>query len=205
MNETMNNQNQVPKKSWQEKQQERELELNSLRRRNVAKTISFWTFTFVAIFALGWWYITGATPKGPDLSESVLILDRNHIANGTVIHSYNSNPPTSGSHYAEPANTGFYSNELPDERVVHNLEHGNIWIAYRPSLPEEVLKEIKRFAGGNVIATPRPKNDTDVALAAWGRLDKFDLENGVVQSQRIKDFILRYQNRGPESISTTSH
>ena len=48
-------------------------------------------------------------------------------------------------------------------------------------------------------------NDTDIALAAWGRLDKFNLENNNFNKdnlnqikQRIKDFILRYENKGPE-------
>jgi hypothetical protein len=48
-------------------------------------------------------------------------------------------------------------------------------------------------------------NDTDIALAAWCRLDKFNLENNNFNKdnlnqikQRIKDFILRYENKGPE-------
>ena len=46
-----------------------------------------------------------------------------------------------------------------------------------------------------VVITPRPENDTDIALAAWGQLDTFDLddlENGDL-IERIEDFALRYQ------------
>lgn len=91
--------------------------------------------------------------------------------------------------------------ELPDEQVVHNLEHGHVWISYKPDLSSEAVKVLRGFAGGTTIVTPRSANDFDVALAAWGRLDKFNLENGQIDEQRIKDFISRYQNKGPENVN----
>jgi len=43
---------------------------------------------------------------------------------------------------------------------------------------------------------------------AWGRVDSFNLadstsslqEGGILPEERVKDFILRYINRGPEKI-----
>jgi len=203
----MNDQNQQPKKSWQERQKERELESQRAERKRTAKKIGYSVLALAAVFALGWWYVSTSAPKGPDYSETVLILGREHVADGTIINSYNSNPPTSGPHYAQPANATFYSTELPDERVVHNLEHGHVWISYRPSVQEEVVKVLNGFAGGLVIVTPRAANDTDIALAAWGRLDKFDLSTPDINNYegRIRDFIVRYQNKGPEKVSPALH
>ena len=44
----------------------------------------------------------------------------------------NSSPPTSGPHWRHAADPGFYGTELPDEELVHNLEHGQIVVSYNP-------------------------------------------------------------------------
>lgn len=202
----MDNQNQIQnKKNWQERKLARELASKKTEGRKTVKKIGYWALVIAAVFLLGWWYFVTSLPKGIDYSESVPTLGRDHVSDGTKVDVYNSNPPTSGPHYPQPANAGFYSAELPDERVVHNLEHGNVWIAYRSALPKEAIDVLKNFAGGAVIVTPRAANDADIALAAWGRLDKFNLEGGAANEQRIKDFILRYQNKGPENVRIPSH
>ncbi|HET9972943.1 MAG TPA: DUF3105 domain-containing protein [Streptosporangiaceae bacterium] len=33
-------------------------------------------------------------------------------------------------------NCGIYDQPVPNERAVHNMEHGAIWITYQPSLPQ---------------------------------------------------------------------
>ena len=56
---------------------------------------------------------------------------------------YNSNPPSSGAHYPSPANWGVYDYEVNDKIFIHNLEHGGVWIAYRPSVPTKVVDELR--------------------------------------------------------------
>ena len=174
-------------------------------KKKLIKKILYWFLGLILILAVIFWTID-QLPKGRDFSQPVEIIGRDHIPNGVKFNNYNSNPPTSGPHYTDPAPARFYDKELPDEQVVHNLEHGHIWISYRPDIHPEIIKILKNFAGGRVIVTKRSQNDTDIALAAWGRLDKFNLEknNFTPQDlnrikQRIKDFILRYQNKGPEN------
>ena len=164
----------------------------------LAKRMGWWVIG-LGILALLVWWIFNQFPKGPDYSQSFTIQGRDHIAIGSSHPAYNSNPPTSGPHYAQEATIAFYKEELPDEQLVHNLEHGNIWIAYRPGVGDEVVRQLGKFAGGNVIVTARSKNDTDIGFAAWGRLDKFDVRDSKLNTQRIRDFILRYENRGPEN------
>jgi len=188
-----------------QKKIDREAEARKIRRKKVFKKISLWIMGLAVLIGGGWLLVSTAGPKGTDYSQGIFVLGRDHITDGTTYTSYNSNPPTSGPHYANPASARFYDKELPDEQLVHNLEHGHIWIAYKPGLSKDVIGILKDFSGRNVIVTPRSKNDTDIALAAWGRLDQFNVEPSGIDKQRIKDFISRYQNKGPESISVQGH
>lgn len=175
------------------------------RRHNLghsAKTMAGWVVGVAALWFVGAWLVTSFSPKGPDLSVAVPILGREHITPGTVYKEYNSNPPSSGPHYPQDAPTGFYTSALPDEQLVHNLEHGQIWISYQPDLPAPALAGLQKLTGDFVIITPRSQNDTDIALTAWGRQDKFNLGPDGLDTQRVSDFILRYQNLGPERLNT---
>lgn len=127
------------------------------------------------------------------------MASRDHLPPGSPRPDYNSNPPTSGNHYAQPANWGIYAEPLPDEQLVHNLEHGGIWISYRDQGNAELAAQLKSIAEDytlKVIITPRPQNDSQVAVAAWGRLLK--LEN--FDEEQIRGFIGAYINRGPEQV-----
>jgi len=197
------------KKRYQEKMAEREEKklgresgVLKLKRMKALKKASYWLIALLILLGIGWLLVARSSPKGPDLSVQVEDIGRQHIQDGGTFSEYSSNPPTSGPHYSNPAVAKFYKQELPDGQMIHNLEHGNIWISFNPEISEENVKKLKRLSAGNVIVTPRPSNDTDVAVAAWERLDKFNIENDILDTQRIRDFILRYQNQGPEKINS---
>lgn len=87
---------------------------------------------------------------------------------------YNSNPPTSGPHFAIPPAPGIYDTPLPASEFVHAEEHGHIVIVYPPTAaPAEVetLKEIAKAHPGDVVLTPYGGIRDGIALAAWGRLE----------------------------------
>jgi hypothetical protein len=181
---------------------EQERRRTALRRdiKRAVKWLVIFAVVFGLIYLLVQWF-RSQQPQGPDRSVAYENLGQDHIAVGSPRPNYNSNPPTSGPHYSEPAKEKYYDHELPDERLVHDLEHGDIWISYRPGIPQAVIEELKKFEDGVfVIITPRAANDTDIALAAWTRLDKFNLEGGALDTQRVKDFILRYRDTGPEKV-----
>ena len=178
----------------------------AIKRAKMRKRIRLISFIGIPILALGafaWWGIRSASPLEPDMSTEYPNQGQAHIQENAEHPAYNSNPPTSGWHYGSPAKLGFYDEELPDEALVHNLEHGEIWISFKPSVSDEVKAELKNLLGPRVIITKRERNDTDIAVAAWTRLDTFNLENGTLtdaQKTRINDFIKRWQNRGPEKV-----
>lgn len=168
----------------------------------------------IAMIALGgWWFVRAVQsriPDNPDRSVAYAIISRDHIAVGASHEDYNSNPPSSGAHYGEPAKGGFYdvTETAPlDEALIHNLEHGEIWIAYRPSISTTTKDALKKFAARSlIVATSRAANDADIALVAWGRVDKFDLTAPAgLDETRVNDFITRYLNHGPEKVPASEH
>lgn len=131
--------------------------------------------------------------------ESIGIQPARHIQQGESHPDYNSNPPTSGWHYRRQADWGFSNKELPDERVVHNLEHGGIWISYK-NMSDSTLSKLQQLAQEypkTVIITKRSANDAPIAVASWGQLRELQSFNRT----RIVDFIDQNRNRSPESIA----
>lgn len=134
----------------------------------------------------------------PDKSEIIPTLESPHVQHGEQHPPYDSNPPTSGPHFAQPPNWGNYPEGLSDEALIHSLEHGGIWISYRDRNPEIIqqLEDIARRYSSHVILTYRPTDDSPIAVAAWGRLLKLDK----VDSGQIYNFIARYRFKGPENV-----
>jgi hypothetical protein len=199
-------------KSYQEKKEARMQKKEEERRANQmqrsGKKFGHYFVVTAIIFAIGYGFYflaKNSTPKGEDFSKSVPVLkNTDHVDIGETVIEYNSDPPTSGQHYAQTARSGFREDTIADEHIVHNLEHGDIWISYNPRISESVKNELKQFAAAKVIITPRESNENDISLAAWGRLDVLNIENDALPIERIENFIKRYINKGPERIHGAS-
>ncbi len=135
----------------------------------------------------------------PPTLEDFPSVGRTHIAEGDTHPPYNSNPPTSGWHYATPADWGIYDQQLPDETVIHNLEHGGIWISYRDASDKQLIAALKDLVNkypDHVILTYRPTNDRAIAVAAWQHLLKMD----ALDTSMVVNFIAKYIYQGPENV-----
>lgn len=164
-------------------------------RKRLARLLIVAGVVLVGFGLISWYRRSQAELPGTVVSAQ----GRDHIAAGAAHEPYNSNPPTSGAHFANPARWGTYAQELPDEQLVHNLEHGGIWISYRPGVPQDLKLKLEEFYkkwGSKIIVTPRAANDADIAVVAWGRLEKFSA--GEFSVDRVEEFIKAYRNRGPE-------
>ena len=205
----MEGQQELSKKEKREiKRQVQESQLSIEKRKVKMGRFLKWIIAFAIIaIAIGafFYFSSNSAPDSQDLSIAYEILERAHVPRPEAVTNYNSNPPTSGNHWSDasaPIARGAHDTEFPDEALVHNLEHGEIWISYRPGIDESVKEELKSIVEDSykTVLTPRSKNDTDIAVAAWGRLDKFNLEGKPLDRQRIEDFIKRYRNKGPELV-----
>ena len=111
----------------------------------------------------------GGGSSGPAVGVGVRQADdgRGHIADGVAGGPYSSTPATSGTHWATPTNWGIYSTALPEELVLHNLEHGGLVIWYQPTaLADGDLAALTAYVRTQV-ASERFK----VILTPWGGSD----------------------------------
>lgn len=160
-------------------------------------------FVAVLIFMGAGYYLFQSSAESEDPSnkpgELFESLGADHIDEGsTASVTYNSNPPSSGPHWPTAAPWGVYDQPEADERYIHNLEHGGIWLSYKPSLPADQIILLKDFAKRyrKVIVTSREENDSNISLAAWTRVQKLDSfdERTVIQ------FIEAHYDQGPEKV-----
>lgn len=123
------------------------------------------------------------------------VASRNHVE-GSV--EYQLHPPVGGDHAAVWQNCGFYQGTMPAERAVHSMEHGAVWIAYRPDLAAEEVGELRSLAAGrsHVLVTALPDNPAPVVASAWGRQLSLDR----VDDPRLEQFIraFRLGSNAPE-------
>ncbi|HET9966829.1 MAG TPA: DUF3105 domain-containing protein [Streptosporangiaceae bacterium] len=77
--------------------------------------------------------ITTGWPRASDNDPAAQALAHAHVARPVT---YSGTPPVGGRHNATWMNCGIYDQPVPNERAVHNMEHGAIWITYQPSLPQ---------------------------------------------------------------------
>jgi hypothetical protein len=115
-----------------------------------------------------------------------------HVA-GSV--RYDQSPPAGGDHAAPWLNCGTYTKPVPEENVVHSLEHGAVWIAYHPRLPDSAVKRLSDLASASyMIVSPYPRLRSPVVVSAWGR----QLSLSDPADRRLLEFIRRYR-LGPQA------
>lgn len=193
---------QLTKKERREKRREEQRELQRFQQKKTSRQrVVKWVIAIIAIILViyGIFLLISRTTT-PRPGESFAIQGREHIPVGSEHPEYNSNPPTSGSHYAQPTNWGVYQEELEDGNVIHSMEHGGIWISYQPSIDDETkekLEAIGKKYSGSVVVSPRSANDSLIALASWGRLEKLTSFDEAL----IVEFIKRNKNKSPEPLA----
>jgi hypothetical protein len=126
----------------------------------------------------------------PEGIEGVLafdIGDRTHTE-GNV--DYETTPPVAGNHHPVWANCHFYDEEVPEENVVHSLEHGAVWIAYAEDLAEDEVQALAQLAesSDHIIVTPYPGLDSPLVLSAWNR--QLEVDSG--SDPRVLEFLEAY-------------
>lgn len=169
--------------------------------KNGLKWLGFLVLTGLFVWWVYDYFQTASVKKSSVVGEYFQAQSRDHIKSGAEHPAYNSNPPTGGWHYDQPAQSGIYDTEFRDEQLVHNLEHSHVWIAYKPDLPAEqveLLAEIAKDYGSKIIMVPRQANDSPVALVAWEHLLKME----TVDEAMVREFIEAYWGTaGPEKIA----
>jgi hypothetical protein len=90
---------------------------------------------------------------------------------------WNTDPPTSGPHYPTAAVYGEYDTPLKMAQVLHNLEHGAVFILYGRDVPESVVSQLSELYNDDprgMLLAPYPKLGDEIALGAWTVPDDFE-------------------------------
>jgi uncharacterized protein DUF3105 len=118
---------------------------------------------------------------------------------------WNTDPPTSGPHYAVPAIFGIYDQQIEMARLVHNLEHGGIYILYGKDVPASTVDQLRAFYDDHktgTIMAPLDRLGGKFALGAW--VVDGDTHSGFLSKctnfnqAAVSTFFRSLQFRGPE-------
>ena len=113
-------------------------------------------------------------------------------------------PPTSGDH-AAPLPWQAFSQDVPDANAIHNLEHGGIYVSYRPDVPPEEVAKLRAlfftpfarpsFTPSKVVMAPRAANQAPIVLSSWTRSQTFEAYDEV----GMMEYYLRNVGKSPEA------
>jgi hypothetical protein len=96
----------------------------------------------------------------------------NHVATRVDYPNVATEAPDGGNHNGIWQNCAIYTAPIVNEHAVHSLEHGAVWITYRPDLPADqiaVLTQLVEASPGYRMLSPYEGQTSPVALQAWGR------------------------------------
>jgi hypothetical protein len=115
-------------------------------------------------------------------------LQHTHV-DGPV--TYEQTPPVGGPHNRVWIRCTTYDVPIPNENAVHSMEHGAVWLTYRPDLPQADLDLVHRLLALNpryVLISPYPGLPNPVVASAWGLQLKVDRAD----DPRLATFVKKY-------------
>ena len=152
----------------------------------VAGLIAFVAALWIPAFA------GGGTPAGV---EEFDVSERRHVKPPI---RYAQSPPVGGNHAAVWQNCGFYPTPVPNANAVHSLEHGAVWITYRPDLAKSAVNELRALTDdSHVLVSPYPGQQQPVVATSWGRQLRLTSASDARLARYVQAF--RLDSRAPES------
>jgi hypothetical protein len=118
------------------------------------------------------------------------MLAREHVSGP---QTYKVLPPVGGNHNAGWQNCqgDVYPAQIANEHAVHSMEHGAVWITYRPGLPQAQIDKLTEKVRGQdyLLMSPYPGLDKPISLQAWG----YQLKVDSADDARVDGFIRAYR------------
>ncbi len=128
---------------------------------------------------------------------------------------YETSPPTSGDHWPPElvSDAGFYPSEVPEESLVHNLEHGQIVIWYDSAASSDLREDLEAFteSQNDLDALPAGATTAPIITVPYDDIPegKTYVMTAWTQSQAcssysldaINEFREKFQGRSPEPIA----
>ena len=110
--------------------------------------------------------------------------------------AYTEVPPVGGTHNGTWQNCGYYDKPVANWHAVHSLEHGAVWITYRPDLPADQIDKLRQLTEGQtyLLVSPYPDLPAPVVASSWNR----QLQLQSADDPALDAFIQEFR-QGPET------
>lgn len=146
---------------------------------------------------------SAAQPAPSPTIEGVSVftdLSHSHLTRGEAVPTYPQQPAVGGKHNPVWVKCQAYDVPVPDMFAVHSMEHGGVWVAYRPDLPATDISALAGKAALDsefVLVSPYPGLTAPVVVTAWG----LQLTATGARDERIDAFVREYAggNQGGEA------
>ena len=124
----------------------------------------------------------------PDGTQSFAVAAPEHVDGD--LHE-EGDVPVGGPHDEVWQNCGFYDSEVRSENAVHSLEHGAVWITYKPRLADSQVKKLMEFTGrfDKVLVSPVTGQDSPIIVTAWAN----QLELTDASDARLAQFVNEFE------------
>jgi hypothetical protein len=127
-------------------------------------------------------------PEHPPNGIEIYPATTNHTVKSPI--DYKRHPPTNGDHDPLWQNCGFYEEPIEDRHAVHSLDHGVVWITYRPDLSEQRIKSLRPYGKEYyVIVSPYPGQVSPVIATSW----RVQLELEGEDDPRLRRFVNQFR------------
>lgn len=149
-----------------------------------------WLVAGLAIVGLGA-LLTFALNGSGDLPGLIRYEGVSRGHDDDVSYAQEDRPPAGGVHRDLWLNCGIYNTEVETGLAVHSLEHGAVWITYRPDLPAAEVEALQERVRNEsyVLLSPYRGQESPIILTAWA----VQLEVPRARDERIDDFIDRFR------------
>ena len=143
--------------------------------------VAYWANTLTAT--------ASSTPSG---LATYTVAQRYHTLEPVT---YPQSPPVGGPHSPIWQNCGFYATPIGNEHAVHSMEHGAVWITYRPDLKASEVAALRVIAARQsyVLVSPYPGLPSPIVASAWGRQLKLSSSSDLRLDQFLRSFRLGKQ------------
>ncbi|MEQ4716555.1 DUF3105 domain-containing protein [Nonomuraea sp. B19D2] len=150
----------------------------------------------VLVGLVGFYLIKQARETSLDAVANSKYEGGQHVWNAV---KYKETPPVGGEHNNYWQMCSIYDKPIHSEHAVHSLEHGAVWITYRPDLPKaqvDKLKEVATSTGQQdyMLVSPYPGLPSPVVVSSWGH----QLKLNDPADPKLSAFIKKFQN-GPDT------
>ncbi len=162
------------------------------RRSNTLVTIGLVAAVVIAVGGVFWAVQAGTEDPTPGALDEVQTFSYDagkHTTDNEPV-DYAESPPVGGEHDPTWETCGFSDDELDQEKAVHSMEHGAVWITYDPALAAEEVQTLKgRLSENYTLLSPYPDLGAPVVASAWNTQLILD----GVDDPRLDDFVTEYR------------